>query len=214
MGTGYRIVLADDHQIVREGIRALLERHGHQVCAEADDGHAALMAIRKTEPDIALVDFSMPKLNGLDAIREIPRHVPTVKAMLLTMHADQSYVLEALRAGARAYVLKTQAAEDLAQAIEDVMHGKVYLSPGVVVTVVDAYLNGNDIPEDTLTGRERQVLQLVAEGHTTKKIADMLNISFKTAESHRNRIMNKLDIHQTAGLVCYAIRKGLLDPWA
>lgn len=204
-----RILLADDHQIVREGLRGLLEKAGHEVVAEASDGREALWLARTLLPDIAVLDMSMPLLNGLDAAHEIHRIVPTAKSILLTMYNDKSYVLRALREGVRGYVLKSQAAVDLIRAIQEIMRGDIYISPGVAASVVDAYLGKTDIEKDPLTPRERQILQLVAEGKTTKEIGRLLNVSFKTAESHRNRIMKKLDIHNVTGLVHYAIRSGL-----
>src|SRR5882672_2162912 len=207
-----RVLLADDHQIVRQGLRGLLEKAGHEVVGEAADGREALKLARALLPDIAVLDLSMPLLNGLDAAHEIRRIAPEIKTILLTMHTDKGYVLQALRAGAKGYVLKTQAAEDLIRAIREVSRGEVYLSPGVAVSVVDAYLQRIDPAADPLTPRERQILQLVAEGKSTKEIARMLSISFKTAESHRNRMMKKLDIHEVAGLVRYAIRRGLVSP--
>lgn len=205
-----RILLADDHQIVREGLRGLLEKAGHEVVAEAADGREVLRLARTLSPDIAVLDMSMPLLNGLDAAYEIQRIAPSVKTILLTMYNDKSYVLRALREGVRGYVLKSQASVDLIHAIQEIMRGDVYISPGVAATVVDAYLGKIDVEADPLTPRERQILQLVAEGKTTKEIATLLNVSFKTAESHRNRIMKKLNIHNVTGLVHYAIRSGLM----
>jgi DNA-binding NarL/FixJ family response regulator len=207
-----RVLLADDHQIVRQGLRSLLEKAGHEVVGEASDGREALKLARTLSPDIAVLDLSMPLLNGLDAAHEIRRIAPEIKTILLTMYTDKAYVLQALRAGARGYVLKTQAAEDLIRAIREISRGEVYLSPGVALSVVDAYLQKTDPDADPLTPRERQTLQLIAEGKSTKEIARVLSISFKTAESHRNRIMKKLDIHEVAGLVRYAIRRGLVNP--
>lgn len=204
-----RVLLADDHQIVREGLRSLLEKAGHSVVAEAANGREALGLARSMTPDIAVLDMSMPLLNGLDAAHEIRRAVPGIKTILLTMYNDKSYVLKALRGGARGYVLKTQASVDLIRAIQEIMRGEVYISPGVAASVVDAYLGKSDEESDPLTPRERQILQLVAEGKTTKEIARLLNVSFKTAESHRNRIMKKLGVHNVTGLVHYAIRSGL-----
>jgi len=200
-----RVLLAEDHQIVRQGVRALLEKAGHTVVGEAADGREACELAQKFQPNIAVLDLAMPLLNGLDAISEIRR-----VTILLTMYTDRPYVLQALQAGAKGYVLKTQAADDLVRAIQEVRRGAVYLSPGVAVGLVDAYLSKEEEPKDPLTARERQILQLVAEGKTTKAIAELLGITFKTAESHRNRIMKKLNIHQTAGLVRYAIRHGLV----
>jgi two-component system response regulator NreC len=205
-----RVLLADDHQIVREGLRGLLEKAGHEVVAEAADGREVLRLARTLSPDIAVLDMSMPLLNGLDAAYEIQRISPNVKTILLTMYNDKNYVLRALREGVRGYVLKSQASVDLIHAIQEIMRGDVYISPGVAATVVDAYLGKVDIEADPLTPRERQILQLVAEGKTTKEIAALLNVSFKTAESHRNRIMKKLNIHNVTGLVHYAIRSGLM----
>lgn len=205
-----RLLLADDHHIVRQALRGLLEAAGHEVIGEASDGHEALKLARTLNPDIAVLDLSMPLLNGVDAAREIRRLSPGIRTILLTMYTDKGYVLQALRAGARGYVLKTQAAEDLISAIREILRGETYLSPGVAASVVDAFLENTDETADPLTARERQILQLVAEGNTTKEIARLLNVSFKTAESHRNHIMKKLDIHEVAGLVRYAIRKGLL----
>jgi DNA-binding NarL/FixJ family response regulator len=207
-----RILLADDHLIVREGLKALLEGEGFAVVAEVADGHEAVRVARERCPDIAVVDFGMPLLNGCDAAREILQACPRAKAILLTMHTEDHYVLEALRAGIKGYVVKTQAAADLVRAISEVQKGMVYLSPGISQTVVQAYLTKSDVPPDPLTPREREVLQLVAEGKTTKEVAKLLGISVKTAESHRTRIMEKLEIHETASLVRYAVRRGLIQP--
>lgn len=205
-----RVLLADDHRIVREGLRALLEKAGHIVVGEAADGREAYQAAQRLQPNIAVVDLAMPLLNGLDAIREIQRVSPGTKAILLTMYTDRPYVLQAMQAGARGYVLKSQAAEDLIRAIQEVLRGGAYLSPSVAALLVDAYRRGDGEPKEPLTAREREVLQLIGEGKTTKAIAGVLGISFKTAESHRSHIMKKLDIHETAGLVRYSIRRGLL----
>ena len=206
-----RVLLADDHQIVREGLRGLLEKAGHEVVAEASDGREAIKLARAHSPEIAVLDMSMPLLNGLDAAHEIRRFSPNIKTILLTMYSDKSYVLKALQGGARGYVLKSQASVDLIRAIQEILNGDVYISPGVAGSVVDAYLGKSHVDADPLTPRERQILQLVAEGKTTKEIATLLNVSFKTAESHRNRIMKKLDIHNVTGLVHYAIRSGLMQ---
>jgi DNA-binding NarL/FixJ family response regulator len=207
-----QVLLADDHLIVRQGLRALLEREGFRVVGEAADGREAVQLSGKTHPDIAVLDLAMPSLNGLDAAREIVRAGPRIKVVLLTMHTEDPYVLEALRAGVSGYVLKTQAGDDLVQALREVLRGSIYLSPGVSRAVVEAYRSKSDLPPDPLSPREREVLQLVAEGKTTKEVAGLLGVSVKTAESHRTRIMAKLDIHETAGLVRYAIRRGLVQP--
>ena len=212
-----RILLADDHVVVREGLRNLLVREGFDVVAEASDGHAAVRLATEQNIDTAILDIFMPLLNGLDTAREILKASPKTKVILLTMHKEEQYVLEALRAGVSGYVLKSQAGEDLVQAIHEVSKGSVYLSPVVTGTVVKAYLEGRESSESSessepLTSRERAVLQLIAEGKTTKEIAQLLRLSVKTAESHRSNLMKKLDIHEIAGLVRYAIRLGLIQP--
>jgi len=205
-----RVMIADDHQIVRQGLRALLEKAGHIVVAEAANGREAV-ELAGTQPiDIAVLDLIMPVLNGVDCTRELVRVAPGLRTILLTMHADRPYVVEALQAGAKGYVLKTQAAEDLVRAIDEVSRGSVYISPAVAVSLVDAMLDRDDATGKELTSRERQILQLIAESRSTKEIARLLNISYKTAESHRSRLMKKLDIHETAGLVRYALRRGLI----
>ncbi len=205
------IVLADDHQIFRQGLKALLEREDFDVVGEASDGRQAVQLARDLRPDIAVLDFAMPLLNGIEAAREIPRVSPRTRTVLLTMHTEDHYVLEGIRAGIKGYVVKTQAAPELVRAIEEVSRGHVYLSPGVSRALIDAYLAGVEPAAEPLTPRERQVLQLVAEGKTTKEIGQLLGVSGKTAETHRTRIMQKLSIHNTAGLVSYAIRRGVIE---
>ena len=207
-----RILLADDHLIFRQSLKGLLEREGFQIIGEAADGQEAVRRVRDLSPDVAVLDLAMPLLNGLDAAREIVRASPRTRPILLTMHTEDPYVMEALRAGIKGYVLKTQPSTDLVQAIQEVSRGRIYLSPGNSRTVVDAYLAKTELPPDPLSPREREVLQLVAEGKTTKEIARLLGVSVKTAENHRTRIMAKLDIHETAGLVRYAIRHGIIQP--
>jgi DNA-binding NarL/FixJ family response regulator len=207
-----RVILADDHQIVRQGIRTLVERQGVQVVAEAGDGLTLIEQVRQHLPDLAIVDVSMPGVNGIDATRQMLAAVPTMGVVLLTMHDEELHVSAALRAGVRGYVLKTQAADELMDAIRTVSTGGTYLSPKVSRMVVSAYVSGADTAADPLTARERIVLQLVAEGRTTKDIAATLNLTVKTAESYRARLMEKLDIHDTAGLVRYAIRRGVITP--
>lgn len=205
------VLLADDHQIFRQGLRALLERERFDVVGEAGDGHEAVQLAERLKPDVVVLDFVMPLLNGMDASTQIQRVSPKTRTILLTMYTEDQYVLEALRAGLRGYVIKTQAAADLVRAIREVLQNGVYLSPGISRTLVEAYLSGTAMPADPLTPRERQVLQLVAEGKTTKEVAIVLGLSVKTAETHRTKIMRKLEIHETAGLVRYAIRRGLVQ---
>lgn len=205
-----RIMLADDHPMFRQGLRSLLERDGFEVVGEASNGHEATRMARKLTPNVAVLDLGMPLLNGVDAARDIYKRSPDTQVVLLTMYEDDAYVLEALRAGIRGYVLKAQTASDLLNAIREVIRGAVYLSPGISEAVVNAYMARSELPPDPLTDRERQVLQLVAEGNTTKRIASLLGVSVKTAESHRTRMMQKLGIHETASLVRYAIRRGFI----
>jgi DNA-binding NarL/FixJ family response regulator len=207
-----RIMLADDHVIVRQGLKSLLEREGFQVVAEASDGQEALSHVESFRPDIAVLDISMPTLNGLTAAREINRSYPKTKTILLTQHDESQYIREALEAGVKGYVLKNQVASDLVSAIRQVSRGHVYLSPGVSSAVLEAYHSKSENPKSPLTLRERQVLQLIAEGKSTKDIASLLGVRVKTAESHRTRLMQKLDIHETASLVLYAVRQGIVQP--
>jgi two-component system response regulator NreC len=209
---GVSVLLADDHPVFRQGLRALLEREMFDVVGEAADGFEAIAMAERLQPQIVVIDLAMPALNGIDAVREIVKRAPRAKAILLTMYTEEHHVLEALRAGVKGCVSKSQAAEHLLQAIQDVSMGGVYLSPHVSGAVVQAYLAKTDLPYEPLTPRERQVLQLIAEGKTTKEAAAMLDVSVKTAETHRTNLMVKLDIHSTAGLVRYAIRRGLLQP--
>jgi two-component system, NarL family, response regulator NreC len=207
-----RVLLADDHALVRQGFKAFLERQGFIVVAEASDGQEALRIAAQTQPDIAILDISMPVLNGVDAARELKKASPETGVILLTKHDEDQYVTEALRVGVNGYVLKSQVATDLVHAIQEVSRGSVYLSPCISRAVVDAYLSKTNVSTGALSGRERQVLQLVGEGKSTREVAEHLGISVKTAESHRARLMRKLDIHETAGLVRYAIRLGLIQP--
>jgi two-component system response regulator NreC len=207
-----RIVLADDHVLVRQGLKSLLEREGIQVVAEASDGQEAVRYVESLEPDIAVMDISMPILNGLNAAREIGRSSPKTKTILLTQHDEGQYIREALEAGVKGYVLKNQVAGDLLLAIRQVSRGQVYLSTGVSSAVMEAYHSESEKTKNPLTPRERPVLQLITEGKSTKDVASLLGISVKTAESHRTRLMQKLDIHETASLVLYAVRHGIVQP--
>lgn len=207
-----RVVLADDHVLVRESLKSLLEREGFQIVAEASDGQEALRRVESLKPDVAVVDISMPSLNGLEAARGIRTASPKTKTILLTQHDEEQYVSEALEAGVKGYVLKNQVSSDLIGAIRQVCRGEVYLSPRVSGAVMKAYRSKSEKFRDPLTARERQVLQLIAEGKSTKDVATVLSISVKTAESHRTRLMQKLDIHETASLVLYAVRRGIVQP--
>ena len=207
-----RVILADDHVLVRQGLRGLLEREGLTVVGEASNGQEAVAITLEKRPDVAVLDLGMPIMNGLEAAQELMREVPGTRCVLLTRHKDDQYVLSGLRAGIRGYVLKSQAVYDLVQAIRQVNRGEIYLSPVVSRAVVDAYLSKSSLPEERLSPRERQVAKLIGEGHTTKEVAGVLSISVKTAESHRTRLMQKLDIHSTADLVRYAIRQGMVEP--
>ena len=208
-----RVLVADDHAIVREGLRALLSREPDlQVVAEAGDGREALRLAQETRPDVAALDLSMPLLNGLEAARQMAAWERGPRTILLTMHADDRYVLEAIRAGVRGYVLKKQAAADLVRAIREVAGGAVYLSPAISAVVTGAIRTPAPASEQRLTPREREVLQLVAEGKRTKEIATILGVSVKTADAHRTRLMQKLDLHDVAGLTRYAIRQGVTEP--
>jgi DNA-binding NarL/FixJ family response regulator len=206
------VVLGDDHPLVRQGVRRLLEGREFDVLGEGSDGLEVIELAQRLRPDIAVLDLSMPNLNGIGAVRELARVAPATKVIILTMHTEEHYILEALRAGVKGCVSKTQAPEHLLQAIREVCRGGVYLSPSVSGVVVQGYLANTDAPYDPLTDRERQVLQLIAEGKTTKEVAVILGVSVKTAESHRSSLMSKLDIHSTAEVVRYAIRRGMVAP--
>jgi two-component system, NarL family, response regulator NreC len=205
-----RVLLADDHQIFREGLRALLEDAGCTVVAEAGDGRQAVALVGQCQPDVAVLDLSMPLVNGIEAGRAIAALGGPTKVVLLTVHREDHYVLAALRAGITGYVLKTQAATDLLTAMREVAGGAVYLSPGVSRAVLESGRRPD--AAQRLTPRERQVLRLIADGKTTKEVGVALGISVKTADSHRTRLMEKLDIHDLASLVRYAIREGLVQP--
>lgn len=206
-----RVLLADDHRIVREGLRAVLERAKCQVVAEASDGWTAVHLARARRPDVVLMDQAMPLLNGVDAAREILTTSPDLAIVLLSAHADDHHVVAALRGGVRGYVIKTQAATELLDAVRQVCEGGTFLSPRIAGALVQAYVAGANGTPDPLTLRDREVLQLVAEGKTTKDIAATLDLTVKTAEHYRSRIMRKLAIHTTAGLVRYAVVHGLVQ---
>ncbi len=209
-----RVLLADDHNLVRAGIRSLLQAlPGIQVVAEAGDGREALSLIETHQPDVALLDIAMPGLNGLEVAAQVADSFPYVHVMILSMHATEEYVLRALRAGAAGYLLKDADTAELELAINAVTRGETYLSPAVSKHVTEYVRRVGEEAHSTLerlTPRQREVLQLVAEGHTTQEIARMMNVSSKTVETHRTQLMERLDIHDIAGLVRYAVREGLV----
>ena len=204
-----RIVIAEDHNLVRTALRLLLEREGFEVIAEAGNGREAVDLTRTLDPDVVVLDLMMPMLNGIDAAIEIHHHSPRTRTIVLTMNAAEDKILAALRAGVRGFVAKTHEAADLIEAIHDVCRGNLYLSPRLSRGVIDAFRNPTDTVRDPLSPRERQVLQLIAEGKSTRQVAEMLGVSVKTAETPRARIIGKLNIRDTAGLVRYAINRGL-----
>lgn len=206
-----RVLIADDHEMFRQGLRVLLEEEGFQFVAEASDGRQAVELCQQHRPEVAILDVAMPVLNGIYAAREIVKSNPRTRVVLLTQHTEDQMVLESLRAGVTGYVLKTRATNELVQALRAVCRGEMYLTQSISRTVVQAFLMKDTLPERPLSDRERQVLQLVAEGKTTKEIASLLGISVNTAESHRTNLMEKLDIHDTAGLVRYALRNGVIQ---
>jgi DNA-binding NarL/FixJ family response regulator len=206
-----RVLLADDHGVVREGLKVLLERVGFQVIAEASDGREALAKASALRPDVAVVDVAMPLLNGIDVTQALRKEGLRTKVILLTFHTERQYVAAAFEAGVSGYVVKTQASADLVKALHEIGRGRTYVSPVIAGDVGDA-LGRRRVPShEPLTRREREVLQLVAEGKSTKEAAAILGVSVKTADTHRTHIMQKLDIHDTAGLVRYAIREGLIS---
>lgn len=214
-----RILLADDHTLVRAGIRSLLEQVPNvEVVAEANDGRDALRLIHEHQPDIVFMDVTMQGLNGLDATAQITKTCPGVQVIMLSMHKNEEYVSQALRVGAAGYLLKDAATTELELAVQAVARGETYLSPAVSKHVVDRYLQRvNNTTESAseptrLTVRQREILQLIAEGHTTKQIASLLHLSAKTVETHRSQLMDRLGIRHIAGLVRYAVRTGLVTP--
>ncbi|MDR1990328.1 MAG: response regulator transcription factor [Acidobacteriaceae bacterium] len=217
MTTSIRIVLADDHTVIRQGLRLLLERHaGFQVVGEAADGREALDVVGATTPDVAVLDIAMPNLNGIEAARQIANRFPSVAIVVLSMHADESYLLQALKVGARAYLLKDSADTDLIAAIRAVTEGKAFFSPAISRLLADDYVHqlrerGVQDSYELLTPREREILQLLAEGKSNKAVATLLNLSPFTVDTHRNRLMQKLNLHSAPELVLYAVRKGIIS---
>jgi DNA-binding NarL/FixJ family response regulator len=212
-----RIVLADDHTILREGLRSLLSADPNfDIVGEADDGRKAVRWVEKLGPDLLLMDLSMPRMSGMDAISEIKKRYPETKIIALTVHKTEEYLLTTLQAGVDGYVLKDATHDELVLAIHNVMAGKRYLSPGISEKVIEGYLEGK---EDSLSvsswqklsQREREVLKLIAEGYKNKEIAEDLCISLKTVEKHRANLMKKLDLHNAAGLTVYAVERGIVS---
>ena len=211
-----RILIADDHEVAREGIRSLLQDHaGWEVCAEARDGREAVESATRLKPDILLLDIGMPNLNGLDATRQILALDPDARILILTVHDAEQVVREVLAAGARGFVLKSDAGRDLVAAVEALQHRQTFFTPRVAQMMLDGYLrpqNENDHNEQSvLTPREREVIQLVAEGKTTKEVAAALRLSVKTAETHRTNLMRKLNLHSVADLTLYAVRHRIVQ---
>ncbi len=211
-----RIVIAEDHTILREGLRALLSSDpDFDVVGEAEDGREAIHVVESLTPDLVLMDLSLPRMNGMDAIREIKRRCPKTRVLALTVHRTEEYILATLRAGADGYVLKDATHTELVMGIKSVLTGKPYLSPGVSDKVIQGYLEGrktlrSHTPWETLTQREREILKLIAEGYKNREIADYLYISVKTVEKHRANLMKKLDLHNTPALTAFAMEKGLV----
>ena len=217
MNDQYRIAIAEDHTILREGLRALLiSEPDFEVVCEAGDGRDAIQCTETHQPDLILMDLSMPRMNGLEAIKEIKKRSRKTKVMALTVHKSEEYILATLRAGADGYLLKDTTHPELVSAIRHVLSGERYLSPGISEKVIEGYLAEKRIVKtktayDTLTKREREILKLIAEGHKNKEIADFLCVSLKTVEKHRTNLMKKLDIHNVASLTAFAMEKGLIN---
>ncbi|HEY7161977.1 MAG TPA: response regulator transcription factor [Acidobacteriota bacterium] len=208
-----RVLIADDHALVRAGFRALLESQSVEVVAEANDGREAVELTKKYHPDIVLMDIGMSGLNGIEAASRISREFPSSRILILSMHANEEYVLQALRAGACGYLLKDSGRQELMLAVRSIIEGKTYLSPEVSKHVIDNYVEsvgGKSDPLERLTPRQREILQLIAEGRTNKEIAQILKIAVKTVDTHRTQLMERLDIHDVAGLVRFAIQMGLV----
>ena len=211
------IVIVEDHTILREGLRALLSADPKlEVIGEAGDGRAAIQCVEKLSPTLVLMDLSMPRMNGLEAIKEIKKQKPETKIIALTVHRKEEYILATLQAGADGYVLKDANQSELMMAIEQVLAGKRFLSPGISEKVIEGYLEGRKTLRtkttwDTITQREREILKLIAEGYKNREVADYLCISLKTVEKHRANLMRKLDLHNASALTAFAIEKGLVN---
>jgi DNA-binding NarL/FixJ family response regulator len=211
----FRILVADDHEIVRKGLVNLLQTHGWEICGESSDGRQAVEKTQELRPDLVILDVGMPNLNGLDATRQILRHNPNQKVLILTVTDTDQVVREVLQAGARGFVLKSDAARDLVAAVEAVQQNRTFFTSRVGEMVLDGYLKGGGVRSEptipTLTPREREIVQLLAEGKSTKEVASVLDLSVKTAETHRSNIMRKLKLHSVGELVLYAIRNNIVQ---
>lgn len=209
-----RVIVADDHKMIRQGIRALLEKAEVQVIGEAADGHQAIAETKRLRPDVVVMDVAMPKLNGIDATRRLTAEMPEVKIVGLSVNTDRRYVIAMLEAGAAGYLLKSGTSEELCTALDAVNRGEKYLSPAIASSVVDEMIKPRSRPpsERPPSMREREVLQLIAEGKSSKEIASILDIAVPTVESHRKSLMNKLELRTIAELTKYAIREGLTSP--
>ncbi|MFP4452519.1 MAG: response regulator [Desulfobacterales bacterium] len=212
-----KIVIVEDHQLFREGLKAMLDsRTDLEVIGEAQDGLEALEVVRENPPDLLLLDLSMPRLGGISVLNEVKRMYPQIAVLALTIHESDQYVLEAFNAGVNGYCIKDASREELLVAINSVLKGRTYISPGIADNVMEGYIEGRKQMKtrslwDTITRREREVLKLLAEGYMNRQIADMLHISTKTVEKHRANIMNKLDLHSAAALTSFAIEQGLVQ---
>jgi len=212
-----RVLLADDHKLIRAGLVLVVQQQPHlQVVGEADDGRQAVEMVNSLKPDVAVMDIGMPNLNGIEAAQQITQSHPQTAVVMLSMHADEGYVLRALKAGARAYLLKDSATSDLVQAIRAVVEGKSFFSPAVSKVLLQDYMRkmrrtGAEDSYDLLSPREREVLQLVAEGKSNKEVANLLNLSVYTVETHRAKIMQKLNLKGVPELILYAVRKGIIS---
>jgi two-component system response regulator NreC len=215
--SGIRILLADDHTVIRSGLRLLLERQpDFRVVAEAEEGRQAVELSASQQPDVVVMDIAMPTLNGIEATRQIVARNPRIAIVVLSMHSDESYVLRALKAGARAYLLKDSAEADLIQAIRAVSQGKSFFSPAIRKTLLEDHVRqleqkGMEDSYELLTTREREILQLIAEGKANKEVSAMLNLSTYTVETHRSHILQKLNLHSVPELILYAVRKGIIS---
>jgi two-component system, NarL family, response regulator NreC len=216
MGQRFKVVLVEDHTILRDGLRSLLESHAEfEIVGEASDGREAVRVVEKSQPDLVLMDLSMPRMDGIEAIREIKKQGLKTKVLVLTVHKTEEYIIAALEAGADGYLLKDATHTELINAVQIILNGRRYLCPGISEKIIEGYLEGRKINKtqsvwETLTPREREILKLIGEGFRNKEIAEHLYISVKTVEKHRSNLMEKLQLHNSAALTAYALKKGLI----